>query len=205
MRTLNYFTKYVFYALLASALLVTGCSDDDDDPEPVNEEEVITDLKLIFTNDANASDVVEARAQDPDGDGAQELQVLDAINLETGKTYTLTFEIENNLEDPGEDIGVEINEEDDEHQFFFGFTQDAFGNPDGDGNIDNSADPLNYNDSDDNGNPVGLSTSWTTSSNQVSDGEFTVMLQHQPDLKDADTGADVGDSDIDVTFVLNIQ
>ena len=67
----------------------------------------------------------------------------------------------NNLETPGEDIGEEIAEEDDEHQVFFAFTDGAFSNPTGNGNIDNASDPINYNDQDDNGNPVGLSTSWT--------------------------------------------
>ena len=113
--------------------------------------EVITDVTLVFTSDAGA--VVTASAQDPDGEGVQDLVVKDEIKLQSGTTYTLTFEVMNNLESPGEDIGEEIAEEDDEHQIFFAWTEGAFSNPTGNGNIDNASDPVNYNDSDGNGNP----------------------------------------------------
>jgi len=208
MKKVNYFKKYSMYTLLAAGILFTGCKkkdNDEDVPEPENELEVITDVKLVFTNTSDANDVVEARAQDTDGAGVKELEILDEINLDTSKTYTLTFEIFNNLESPGEDIGDEIKEEDDEHQIFFSFSNDAFTNPLGNGNIDNASDPLNYNDADGNGNPVGLSTTWTTSSALLSAGAFTVRLQHQPDVKTSTSGANDGDTDFDLSFVLNIK
>lgn len=207
---MNKLKNYASIAILASVIM-TGCSKDDDPVTPVippDEEpelEVITDVKLVFTNINDANDVVEANAQDPDGLGVQELMILDSINLDTGKTYMLTYEIFNNLETPGEDIGNEISEEDDEHQLFYSFSNNAFTDPVGDGNIDTSSDPLNYNDMDDNGNPVGLSTNWTTSSTQLSGGSFTTRLQHQPDIKTATSGANDGDTDFELQFVLNIQ
>ena len=209
MNTKNRFSKYGLTSVLIAVVTITGCKKDDDlvvvPPAVENELEVITDVKLIFTNTSNASDVVEARAQDPDGQGVQDLSILDSINLDTSKTYTLTFEIMNNLDTPGEDIGVEIAEEDDEHQIFFSFSNNAFSNPTGDGNIDNSADPLNYNDVDGNGNPLGLSTTWTTSSTQLSGGTFIVNLKHQPGVKTSTSSASDGDTDFNLSFVLNIQ
>ena len=209
MNTKNRFSKYGLMSVLIAVVTITGCKKDDDlvvvPPAAENELEVITDVKLIFTNTSNASDVVEARAQDPDGQGVQDLSILDSINLDTSKTYTLTFEIMNNLDTPGEDIGVEIAEEDDEHQIFFSFSNNAFSNPTGDGNIDNSADPLNYNDVDGNGNPLGLSTTWTTSSTQLSGGTFIVNLKHQPGVKTSTSSASDGDTDFNLSFVLNIQ
>jgi hypothetical protein len=150
--------------------------------------------------------VVSASAQDPDGTGIQELQILDAITLAPDTEYILTYEILNAL-NPAEveDIGGEILEEDNEHQFFFSFTEDAFANPTGNGNIDTAADPINYNDQDENGNPVGLSSTWTTSSTASSGASFTVRLQHQPDVKTATSGSNDGDTDFALTFVLNIQ
>ena len=192
--------NYLLFAVL-TLFIFTACEEDDAAPEEEHEEEVITDVKLIFTPASGS--VVTARAQDPDGEGVQELQVLDAINLAQGTTYILTFEIMNNLETPGEDIGEEIAEEDDEHQIFFAFTDGAFSNPTGNGNIDNASDPINYNDSDGNGNPVGLNTSWTTAG--ASTGTFTVRLQHQPDVKTATSGANDGDTDFELQFVLNIE
>ena len=206
---MNGLKKYGVLGLIIASITVTGCKKDDDlpvvPPAAENVVEIFTDVKLIFTNTSNSSDVVEARAQDPDGVGVQELVIIDTINLDVNKTYTLTYEIFNNLETPGEDIGAEILEEDNEHQFFFSFSNNAFSNPTGDGNIDNGTDPLNYNDIDGNGNPVGLSTSWTTSGTQLSLGEFRVRLQHQPDVKTSTSDVNDGDTDFDLSFVLNIQ
>ncbi len=206
MKTVNLFKSLRLMALLFTAITIVSCSDDDDAPEEEEELEVITDVTLVFTNQADASDVVMASAEDPDGTGVQGLQVLDEITLSADTQYTLTFEIFNNLETPGEDIGEEILEEDNEHQFFFSFTEDAFDSPMGDGNIDTASDPINYDDVDENGNPVGLSTSWTTPASATLDGgTFTARLQHQPDIKTATTGANDGDTDFNLTFVLNIE
>ena len=197
--------KYLLFAVL-TLFIFTACEEDEAAPEEEEEMEVITDVKLIFTptNTLSGLATVEATAQDPDGEGVQELQVKDAINLAANTTYTLTFDIKNNLETPGEDIGEEIKEEDDEHQIFFSFTNGAFTNPTGNGNIDNASDPINYNDQDANGNPVGLNTTWTTGGAQ-NDGSFVVKLQHQPGVKTSSSTATTGDTDFELTFVLNIQ
>ena len=205
MNTLELFKNYRLIALLLAAITISSCSDDDDVPPAENDEEVITDVTLVFTNDANSMDVVRATAQDPDGFGAMPLEVqMEPIVLSANTSYTLTYEIFNNLETPGEDIGEEILDEDDEHQFFFSFTADAFTSPAGNGNVDNAADPLNYDDMDENNNPVGLSTSWATGAG-VTGGMFTVRLQHQPDIKTGDTGANDGENDFNLTFNLEIQ
>lgn len=201
--------KYGMYTLLLGGALLTSCSDDDEAPEPENVVEVFTHVTLIFTNVADASDTVTARAVDPDGTGVDELQVLDDITLATGTTYTLNYDIFNRLNpnDP-DDVGAEIKAEDDEHQFFFGFTNNAFTNPVGDGNIDGNttgAEAINYIDRDDNGNPVGLFTTWTTSSTPLSGGTFRVRLKHQPGVKTSTSDVNVGDIDFDLPFVLNIE
>ena len=190
MKTINPFKNLQLLAILFSVITIIGCSNDDDvAPEEENEVEVFTDVTLVFTNTADVNDVVTASAQDPDGTGIQELQILDAITLAADTEYTLTYEILNAL-DPAdiENIGDEILEEDNEHQFFFSFTENVFANPTGNGNIDAAADPINYNDEDENGNPVGLSSTWTTSSTASSGASFTVRLQHQPDVKTAYIG-----------------
>jgi len=207
MKTINPFKNLQLLAILFSVITIIGCRPEDDiAPEEENEVEVFTDVTLIFTNTADNSDVVRASAQDPDGTGIQELQILDAIALNANTEYTLTYEILNAL-DPSdvENIGNEILEEANEHQFFFSFTENVFANPTGNGNIDAAADSINYNDADDNGNPVGLSSAWTTSSAAPSGASFTVRLQHQPDVKTATSGSNDGDTDFELTFDLNIE
>ena len=204
-KVVTIFKTVSLFAITLAVLTTAGCKKDEDPPKEENEEEVITDLKLIFTNTSNSSDIVTARAQDPDGTGVKELQILDTLNLDTSKTYALTFEIMNNLETPGEDIGEEVKEEGDEHQIFFSFSNNAFANPMGNGNIDNASDPVNYTDKDSKGNPIGLNSTWETSKTQLSNGSFKVRLQHQPDLKTSTSGANDGDTDFELDFVLNIK
>ena len=203
MNMLENVKRYGKYLPLLGIVWMTSCSDDDA-PEEENLVEVFTDVTLIFTNDADNS-TITATATDPDGVGSQPLVVQDEITLTSGATYTLTYDIKNAL-DPNdvEDIGAEILDEDNEHQFFYGFTNGAFSSPEGDGNIDTASDDINYEDQDENGWNVGLRTSWTAG-DPLTGGEFRTNLQHQPDVKPATTGSNDGDTDFDLTFVLNIE
>jgi hypothetical protein len=206
MKKVNYFKKYSLPAILLMSVAITSCKKDDvAAPKKENEEEVITDVKLIFTNAANPLDIITARAKDPDGAGVKELEILDKINLDTNKTYVLSLQVMNNLEIPGEDITKEILKEANDHQFFYSFTKDAFSNPAGDGNIDNAKDATKYNDFDQNKNPIGLSTTWTTNSSVLKNGKFKVRLQHQPNIKSATTGSSDGDTDFELEFDLIIE
>ncbi len=191
--------NYLLIGLLASGLMFSGCGDDEA-PEAENEEEVIDLVRLTFTPDGGGTAVV-AEANDPDGEGAAGF-TLDPINLAANTAYTLTLELQNTAE--SEDITQEIVEEDDEHIFFFSFTDGVFSNPTGNGNIDNRADAVNYNDQDDNGFPVGLSTGWTTG-DASSGNSFRVVLKHQPGIKTATSTANDGESDVDLEFTLNVQ
>lgn len=199
----NFKTYFMMIAMVATVAFMASCGDDDTPPEE-NVVEVITNVTLIFTPEGGGTPVT-ATAVDPDGAGAQELMVEGAINLAANTTYTLTYDIQNAL-DPNdiEDIGAEIAEEDDEHQLFYEFTMDAFSSPMGNGNIDTASDAINYNDQDGNGCNLGLNTTWTTADAQ-NGASFRVQLQHQPDLKTCTTGATIGDTDFNLTFVMNIQ
>ncbi|MEQ8926781.1 MAG: hypothetical protein RLO81_13260 [Fulvivirga sp.] len=171
--------------------------------EPNEEEETITEVTLTFTP-AGGGAPISAVWLDPDGDGAG-MPTIDDIDLDADTEYTMEITLRNTLESPAEDKTPEIEEEDDEHMFFFGFTSGIFSDPAGDGNIGagNRNDPVNYNDTDDNGNPVGLSTTWTTGS--ANTGIFNVVLKHQPGLKTGDSDSTVGGTDIDIEFDININ
>ncbi len=190
--------------LISSMALLSGCEDDD--PKKEDTPELITEATLTFTPTGGGTTVTDT-ATDPDGEGVQDLTVDGPINLVTNKAYTLTIELINGLADPSEeeyDITAEVEEEGDEHMFFFGWTNNVFSNPTGNGNIDTRADAVNYNDEDENGLPLGLSTSWTTAAATAS-GTFRVILKHQPDLKSATSSSNTGESDIDLTFTINVN
>jgi hypothetical protein len=197
------------FVFLAAGLFV-GCGDDDDPMEMEmememenEEEEEISRVTLTFTPD-NGEDAITAAWFDADGEGSG-APIIDNIALEEGITYALALELTNTLGTTDEDITAEIMEEDDEHMFFFGFTDGIFEDPTGNGNIDNRTDPVNYNDQDDNGFPVGLSTTWTAGEHSETAGEFNLVLKHQPDLKSGTSDATVGGTDVDITFPLTIS
>ncbi|MEM9681376.1 MAG: T9SS type A sorting domain-containing protein, partial [Bacteroidota bacterium] len=171
-------------------------------PECENEEEEIDKVTLTFTPVGGGTPVV-AIAEDPDGPGPLSI-VPEEINLMESTEYELSIMLENTIE--GEDITEEIEEEDEDHIFLFAFGEDVFDTPNGNGNVDERTDPINYNDQDENGLDVGLSTQWTTSCTQDGDiiDTFRVVLKHQPGLKTATSGFDVGGTDINILWDINI-
>ncbi|MBL7856333.1 MAG: hypothetical protein JNM57_01490 [Cyclobacteriaceae bacterium] len=191
------------YILLITISLLTSC---DEDPVKEDTPELITKVTLTFTP-TGGGDVVVVTANDPDGEGVQNITVDGPINLVINKSYTLSIELINGLAlptDPEYNITEEIEEEKDEHMFFFAWTNNVFADPAGNGNIDNRSDAVNYNDEDTNGLPLGLSTDWTTATSAAS-GTFRVMLKHQPDLKSATSSSSAGETDLDITFDISVN
>lgn len=190
-----------------SVLSLQSCEDD---PEPENIPEIVTKATLRFAPTAGSSgNVVTVTASDPDRDGPQDLRVDGPINLAKGINYMLTISLINELAKPGDkeyDITEEVVEEADEHMFFFSWTNNVFTNPPGNGNIDNRADAVNYNDRDSKGLPLGISTTWTTATGSGAlTGKFKVMLKHQPEIKSATSRSTDGETDVEVEFDLNVN
>ena len=199
--TVNHLKLIVLVSAIVTVSFLSGC--DDEDPQKEDTPEMITKATLTFTPDAGTPVVVTAT--DPDGEGVQDILVDSPINLESNKTYTLSISLINELADPSDeayDITQEVKEEGDEHMFFFEWTNNIFADPAGNGNMDNRNDDVNYEDTDANSLPVGLETLWTVGA--PSSGTFRVVLKHQPDLKTGTSGASVGETDLDISFDINI-
>jgi len=196
----------MFFTLCGFIWMAWLSSCDDEDPVREDVPELITKATLTFTPSGGGTAVV-VTATDPDGDGVEDIEVDGSINLEANKTYVLTMTLVNGLaspSDPAYDITAEVEEEGDEHLFFFAWTNNVFADPAGDGNVDNREDAVNYNDEDAGGLPLGLNTDWTSAS-AASTGTFRVILKHQPDLKSSTSSSTAGETDLDLTFTINIQ
>jgi hypothetical protein len=177
---------YLFSGLLAIGTFVS-CNNDDDNPEPVNEEEVITTMNVTLT--AAGSSIV-LRSFDADGDGPNPPQVSVSGNLTANTTYAGSIELLNETESPAEDITEEIAEEDEEHQFFF-TTGGAIAS-------------VTYADQDGNGNPLGLSFNLVTG--DAGSGTLLITLRHEPKKPNDGTLADAGgETDIAQSFSLTVE
>lgn len=190
----------VFFLLLIN----TRCSTDD--PEREDVPELITSVSLKFTPSGGGAPIV-INATDPDGEGVADITADGPIELAAGTTYTMEISLVNGLLEPSEagyDISEEVAEEGEEHMFFFSWTGSIFSAPGGNGNIDNRTDPVQYQDLDAAGRPIGLITTWSTSSNTGA-GTLRIALKHQPETKTDSSGFSVGETDMDIVFDVVIQ
>ena len=182
--------KYFLYILPLFVLTLVSC--DPDDPDDVNEEEVITTLTYSLQPTAGGA-AVEFSFVDIDGDGGMD-PVITSGSLAANTEYNGSITLLNETEDPAEDITEEVQEEDDEHQLFY---------------VVSRADAtVTYLDQDGDGNPLGVLTRLTTGA--AGQGSLTVILRHEPDktaegVAAGDPTNAGGETDIEVTFNLDIQ
>lgn len=163
---------------LFTGILFVACSDDDDndDPAPMDTEVTITTLNIAFFESGSTEASLILLSRDPDGDGptAPEITLTGLLNSNT--TYDGIIQVSDETVTPVQDVNEKIEEEDDEHQFFFEAT----------GNITD----VSYADEDENGNPVGLSFTLTTGGEGVA--SLTVTLRNGPQKPNNGTLAGAG-------------
>ena len=172
--------KYLTISIFAIALFAS-CSDDDV-PEPVNEEEVITTLTV--TLDSGSGSVV-MQYQDLDGDGPDAGTVTVSGPLSANTSYDGSIVLLNETEDPAENITEEIEEEDLDHQFFY--------------TVGSGLDvTTEYTSFDSAGNELGLTFLLNTAG--ASSGGLTFTLRHEPNKPNTGLADAGGETDIEVTF-----
>lgn len=185
------FSKYNFLSLLILGLFtITSCGGDDPVVEPP--EEIITTLTYTLTPVSGGQTVVLS-FQDLDGDGGNAPTVTGGT-LAANTIYQGSIELLNESEEPAEDITAEVRELDLEHQFFFSTTVNGLA--------------VTYSDVDANNNPLGLTTSVTTT--DAGNGTLTVVLRHEPNksasgVSDGDITNAGGETDIEVTFDITVE
>ena len=183
-------TTKLFIMAIFCLTLITSCNNDDDNPDPVNEVELITNVTLTFTNTANAGDVVIMSNVAPDG---QEGAFTNTVNgtFTAGQSYSLDLEITNESDpaDIDDVLNDDIIPEGDEHFF-------KYNNTLGLGMIRDASDLAGANDTN-----LGVSTTWTSGASGT--GNLQIILVHQPETADdsnqfgSTTG---GEEDFNITF-----
>ncbi|HAB90582.1 MAG TPA: type 1 periplasmic binding fold superfamily protein [Bacteroidetes bacterium] len=188
---MNYKYLPFLFTIVAMTMSISSCSEDDTPLPAVNEEEVITTLNVFLTD--TAGNTITFSFVDLDGDGGN-APTITGGTLMTGMTYSGSMTLLNESETPAEDITIEIQEEDEEHQFFFSSNDATFA----------------YTDQDSLGNPVGLTFDMATGSMSNPSAAMTVVLRHEPDkagvgVSDGDITNAGGETDIEVTFPFELN
>ncbi|ADV49969.1 hypothetical protein Celal_2684 [Cellulophaga algicola DSM 14237] len=175
---------------VVAALSFASCSDDDDNtPEIVNEEEVITTMTVTLTPN-DGSEVITLQSRDLDGDGSDAPVITISGNFVSGTTYDGAIVLLNETESPAEDITEEVEEESDEHQFFY--------------TISSGLDATTaYSNNDSDGNPLG--TEFTLTTGAASTGSITFTLRHEPTKPNDGIESAGGETDILVSFDVSVE
>ncbi len=183
---------HLLSALFISSITLFSCSDDDDTPEVINEEEVITTMNVTLTS---GSQTITLQSQDLDGDGPEDPVITVDGNLAANATYTGSIELLNETEDPAEDITEEVEEENLDHQFFYITSGDAIAS-------------TSYSDTDDEGNPIGIEFELVTG--DAGTATLQIVLKHEPEkdaegVSDGDMTNAGGETDFDATFEITVE
>lgn len=184
------FIKAAMVAFIFSSLFAS-CKKEK--TAETNQEEVITTMKLIFVPTGGGT-TLTYQFRDPDGAGGT-APTQDEIELEPSQSYNVSVLLLNETESPAEDITLEVAEEADAHRFYY--------EPEAGSNIIVSG--LN---NDGNGVPVGITSTWTTSS--VANGKIKVTLRHYGGTPPGKAVEDLVNSsksntDIEVEFNTKVQ
>jgi hypothetical protein len=188
-RFMKIFKNLALVFFVATAF--TACSSDD--PEVVNEEELITTLTATLKPSGGGTDII-LKSVDLDGDGPDAPVISVSANLSANTNYSGVLKVENETESPAEDITLEVLEEDEEHQFFFTPT--------------NNIATVTYDDMDGDGNPIGVQFSLATTT--AATGNLTITLRHEP-IKTASgvSNGDItnagGETDVQAVFPITVQ
>ncbi len=181
---------------LVSIFTFSSCSDDDK-PEPVVENEVITTVTVVYTPMGGGT-AITLESKDLDGDGPNAPLISVSGNFVQGKTYTGVVTFLNETVSPAEDITEEIKELGLEHQIFYQKT----------GTINNVSYADTESNYDSSGKPVGLESVFTTTG--AANGTLKITLRHEPNKSAANVATgDItnagGSTDAEVIFDVTVE
>ena len=183
--------------LFISSIIVTSCSDDDS-PEHIHDEEVITTMKVVLTPETGGDAVtlewkdIEDHDEEHEEDHGEEHEEPEITGgtLMANTTYNAEITLLNEYESPADNITLEVIEEAEEHQFFY--------------TASGIASTFTYSDSDADGKPLGVEFTVTTGA--AGKGSYTIFLKHEPTKSDTNDMTNVGgETDIEATFPITVK
>src|SRR5688500_4442910 len=184
--TLTSCGRYVLNVALL-LLLISFHSCDREDPKPPNEEEVSTTLTVTLTPGGGGMPVVLSLFDEDGETGSMEPVQNVSGSLRVGTTYSAQIQLLNETVTPALNVSDEVQEEGNDHLFCFSASGDL---------------SIEYDDSDDQGLPLGLSTTWLTGN--AGQREVTIILRHQPGTKNGQCPG-TGETDLEVSFSFIVQ
>lgn len=178
------FASIVFLAFL---LLMTGCDSEEPGGEGPGEEELITRVLLVLTRTDGTAGTVTAEANSASGIGGGTGLNVGTLRLTAGATYSGTVQLFNGTEE----LSAEIEQEADEHQFFYTVSGGLAGKV-----------TFTPTDRDRNNLPVGLTFTVAVTADALGTGTVRIQLGHYDDQRKDGTTVS---SETDLDFEMPLQ
>jgi len=184
--------QIVLFALAATTLAWSSCKKEEknvDPPAPDNE--IITTVKLVATNNADITDIRTAQWKDlTPNEGNPDLSAA-KLTLKKDAVYTVSVLFMDETKTPLVDITAEVKDRANYHLICFAPAAGL-----------NLTVARTDHDTNSPALELGLKNNFTTAA--VSSGTLNVSLHHQPSGKNG-TDCSIGSTDADVNFTVNIQ
>ncbi len=168
------------------ALCINSCTDVITPPEPTNDSELITTLKVEMT-DTLTGQKLNYFFRDLDGEGGDAPSQWDTIKLKDSSFYKVSLKFLNESNPNSiKNITLEIVAENKNHIICYtpAIINTIISRTDTDGTY-----------------PIGITSTWKTGA--ASSGSITIVLKHQPGVKDGT--CDPGATDVQVIFPVSLK
>jgi hypothetical protein len=174
-------------AITAASVLFLSCSKDDGG-EDINEEELITTLR-VTTIESGSGTTSTFTFRDPDGPGGAVPTVFDSIILNASRNYSVSLQFLNESVSPADDITLEVEAESNDHQVYYTSTGASITT------LNQNLDGL--------GLPLGTECTWNTGASGT--GTMKITLKHKPGAKSSGDPVSKGETDVEVDFPVRLK
>ncbi len=179
-------------------LLLVGLAGCDATPADPNPQELVTQVRITFTNTIDATDVVTITASDPDGDGADVTFSPASATLRAGATYSGSITLDDTVN--GVSLTDEIRAEAEEHLFAYAFDPSAAAT------VTLTDRESDYTGEDTNGGDfaVGLTFRVAVAATASGSSEMRAVLYHFDVVPKTSSTSTSDEADLDLPFPVTI-
>lgn len=186
--------KKIAIAALTATTIFTACKKEElPTPQPV-EQELITTVRLIVTNNSGFNKTFNYKVDNGFGSSSQGNIQIDDVILAPATEYNVEVQVWDESKSPAENITEEVIAESHHHLFIFQSSPAS-----GAGSIS-----FSNGSKDDENEPLNQKITFTTGA--AGSGSLTITLKHEPANKNAATPHEAGgETDAQAIFPVKLQ
>lgn len=175
------------FFFISTVFLFYGCKGKEENPNPNEENELITTIRLVFQDDSARTSMFQWKDLTPNDPAGR---TIDTIRLADSSQYTGRIEFWDETKNPAVNITSEVEAEGKDHLVIYKLISPLVANQ----------LTITRTDRDSQGLELGLKIQVITKA--AGNGGLQILLRHQPGVKDGTESP--GDTDVDITLPVLI-